>query len=131
MIKHLDETQKIGTVGLVRQNKAGTVTKVRLATNAPKTAPTHWHNLLFTGKLAAVARQWLKPGDTLYIRGDHTYGSYVKDGITHETTAIFVNDMNILSSPKESAEIPQDTTAEFLAEEEEFGSEIVEEQESE
>lgn len=128
MIKHLDETQKIGTVGLVRQNKTGTVTKVRLATNAPKDAPVHWHNLLFTGKLASVARQWLKPGDTVLIRGDHTYGSYVKDGITHETTAIFVDYMNMLSSPKESVEVPQDTAAEFLAEEEEFGSEVLEEE---
>ena len=115
MAKHLDETMKIGTIGLVRRNTAETVTKVRLATNTPKDSPARWHNLLFTGKLASVAWQWLRPGQTLLIRGDNTYGSYKKDGVEHETHSVFVDYMNILSDPKDRAEIPQDSTAEFLA----------------
>jgi single-strand DNA-binding protein len=65
---------------------------------------TEWHRLVFGGKLADIAAQWLKKGAQIYIEGSIKTRKYTdKDGVEKYATEIRVIEMKMLGSRPEGA----------------------------
>ncbi len=97
------------------------VTSIRIATtdrykdkNGEQQSRTDWHNVVLWGRLAEIARDYLKKGSPVYIEGRIQYRSYDdKDGIKRYRTDIVAQSLQLLGSrpgggesapPAESAE---------------------------
>ena len=64
---------------------------------------TTWHNLVFRGKLADVAQQYLRKGSHIYVQGRTKHRKYTKDGVEQSITEVVVDTLNILT-PKSSGD---------------------------
>lgn len=62
-----------------------------------KKEKTEWHRVKLFNRLAEVAGQYLKKGTKVYVEGRLQTDKYEKDGVTHYTTNIICQDMQILS----------------------------------
>ena len=66
---------------------------------------TEWHRVVFFGKLAEIAEQYLDKGSQLYIEGKlQTRKWQDKDGNDKYTTEILGNEMNMLGGRQSSGE---------------------------
>jgi single-strand DNA-binding protein len=63
---------------------------------------TEWHRVVFFGKRAESAGQYLSKGSQVYIEGKITYGSYEKEGVTRHTADIIGNDLKMLGRRDDS-----------------------------
>jgi single-strand DNA-binding protein len=64
-----------------------------------KKEATEWHRLVFFGKLADIAGQYLKKGSQIYIEGRlRTRKWQDKDGQERQTTEVVVEEMKMLGS---------------------------------
>ena len=63
---------------------------------------TSWHRFTAFNKSAELIGQYVKKGQELYVEGELSYGSYDKDGVTHYTTDIIVNQFNFISGGKQA-----------------------------
>ena len=64
-----------------------------------KNKKTDWHRLVFRGKLAEIAAEYVRKGQQLYIEGRVSYDKFTgKDGVEKYTTDIFVSEMEMLGS---------------------------------
>ena len=64
---------------------------------------TEWHRLVFFGRLAEIAQEYLRKGSQVYVEGELRYDKYTdKDGIERYTTDIVVNEMQMLGGRAES-----------------------------
>lgn len=100
----------VGTLGKnpeTRYTPSGSaVTNINIATNeqwtdkqsGQKQENTEWHNIVFFGRLAEIAGEYLAKGSQVYIEGKLKTDSYEKDGITRYSTKIVANEMQILGS---------------------------------
>lgn len=70
-------------------------------TSGERQEATSWHRCVAFGKLAEVISEYLKKGSKGYFGGKLKYGSYEKDGVTHYTTDIQVNEMVMLDGKPE------------------------------
>ena len=59
---------------------------------------TQWHRVVFFGKLAEIAGEYLRKGSKVAVAGMIRYGKYEKDGVTHYTTDIACDQMKMLDS---------------------------------
>lgn len=59
---------------------------------------TEWVNVVFFGKLAEIAGQYLKKGSKVYIEGKLKTEKYQKDGQDRYITKVIANSMQMLSS---------------------------------
>lgn len=57
---------------------------------------TEWHNVVFFGKLAEIAGEYLKKGAQVYVEGSLRTEKYEKDGQTRYTTKIIAGGMQML-----------------------------------
>ena len=58
---------------------------------------TEWHNLVFWGRLAEIAGQYLKKGGQVYVEGKTTTRKWQdKEGKDRYTTEIIVHDLQML-----------------------------------
>lgn len=89
------------------------VTSVSLATSrkwkdkesGEQKEETTWHNLVFIGRLAEVAAQYLKKGSQVYVEGRISVRKWQdRDGRDRYTTEIVVNDMQMLGGRQAPAE---------------------------
>ncbi|MBR4876430.1 MAG: single-stranded DNA-binding protein, partial [Rhodocyclaceae bacterium] len=65
---------------------------------------TEWHNLVFNGRLAEIAAQYLRKGSPVYIEGRlHTRKWQDKNGQDRYTTEIRVDEMKMLGSRADGA----------------------------
>lgn len=71
---------------------------------------TEWVNVVFFGKLAEIAGQYLKKGSSVYVEGKLKTEKYTdKNGIEKYSTKVVANSMQMLggkpqdSSPKQAA----------------------------
>jgi single-strand DNA-binding protein len=72
-----------------------------------KQEKTEWHNLVFYRRLAEIAGEYLKKGGLIYVEGKLQTRKWEKEGVTHYSTEIIVNEMRMLSGrPTESADKP-------------------------
>lgn len=64
----------------------------------PKEA-TEWHRLVFNGRLAEIAAQYLRKGSQIYVEGQIRTRKYTdKDGVEKYATDIRVDQMQMLGS---------------------------------
>ena len=66
---------------------------------------TEWHRVVFFGKLAEIAGQYLKKGSKVYIEGRLQTREWEKDGIKRYTTEVVVDiggQMQMLDSREDS-----------------------------
>lgn len=64
-----------------------------------KNKKTDWHRLVFRGKLAEIAAEYVRKGQQLYIEGRVSYDKFTgKDGVEKYTTDIFVSEMEMLGN---------------------------------
>lgn len=59
---------------------------------------TEWHRVVFFGRLAEIAGEYLRKGMQVYIEGSLRTSSYEKEGQTHYSTDIIANEMQMLGS---------------------------------
>mgnify|MGYP001555286873 CR=1 FL=1 len=87
------------------------VTNISLATSeswqdkttGQKQERTEWHKVVFFGKLAEIAGQYLRKGSQVYIDGElRTRKWQGQDGRDNYTTEIVANDMQMLGSRGEN-----------------------------
>jgi single-strand DNA-binding protein len=73
---------------------------------------TDWHNVVCWGRLAEIARDYLKKGNPVYIEGRIQYRSYDdKEGIKRYRTDIVATGMQLLGSrPSGGESVPADQT---------------------
>ena len=72
------------------------------ATNEPK-EKTEWHRVVFFGRVAEVAEQYLRKGSQIYIEGRlQTRKWQDRDGNDRYTTEIVGNDMQMLGGGRKS-----------------------------
>ena len=59
---------------------------------------TEWHRVVFNGKLADVAGQYLRKGSQVYVEGSLKTRSWEKDGVKQYATEIRADQMQMLGS---------------------------------
>ena len=63
---------------------------------------TEWHRLVFFGKLAEIAGQYLKKGSQVYVEGSIKYDKYTgQDGVEKYTTDIVASELQMLGDKRE------------------------------
>ena len=90
------------------------VTNISIATSeswkdkqtGEKKEATEWHNIVFFGKVAEIAAEYLKKGSKVYVEGKLKTDKYDKEGVTHYSTKIIANQMQMLGGT-ESQKEPQ------------------------
>ena len=97
----------------------GAVTTVSIATtdswkdktSGEKKEVTEWHRVVFFGKLAEIASQYLKKGRPVYVEGKlRTRKWQDKDGQDRYTTEILADSMQMLGSRGEESGAPAPRT---------------------
>lgn len=108
MARGVNKAILIGNLGKdpeTRQAGEKTVTNCSIATSeswkdkatGEQKERTEWHNLVFWGKLADIAAQYLKKGSQVYIEGKITTRKWQdKEGHDRYTTEIVVHDLQML-----------------------------------
>jgi len=77
-------------------------------TSGEKQERTEWHRVVFFGRLAEIAGEYLKKGAQIYVEGRlQTRKWQDKDGHDRYTTEIVANDMQMLGS-RGGAGVPSD-----------------------
>lgn len=61
---------------------------------------TEWHNIVLQGRLAEVARDYVKKGDKVYVEGKLRYRQYESNGEKKYITEIYCSVMEMLSVKK-------------------------------
>jgi single-strand DNA-binding protein len=64
-------------------------------TGEPKEA-TEWHRVVFDGKLAEIAGEYLQKGSPVYVEGSIRTRKWEKDGQTHYSTEIRAERLQLL-----------------------------------
>ena len=72
---------------------------------------TEWHNIVMWRGLADIAERFLKKGNQIYLEGKLKTRSYEQDGIKKYITEIFVDNMTMLGSRRDSSEVPPEIAA--------------------
>jgi single-strand DNA-binding protein len=116
----------IGNLGAdpeVRSTSSGdAVANIRLATaftwkdkNGEKQERTEWHRVVFFGKTAEIAGEYLKKGSLVYIEGHlQTRKWQDKDGQDRYTTEIIADRLHMLRSGKDEPAIASAIVVEEL-----------------
>jgi single-strand DNA-binding protein len=80
------------------------ICKFSIATSKKKkdgTEVTSFHRCTAFQKQAELINQYVTKGQQLYVDGELSYGQYDKDGVTHYTTDIIVNQFTFIGSKKQ------------------------------
>ena len=112
MARGVNKVILIGNLGAdpeVRYSASGSaITNARLATSdqwkdkqtGEQQERTEWHRVVFFGRLAEIAGEYLKKGSKVFVEGRlQTRKWQGQDGQDRYTTEIVVNDMQMLDGP--------------------------------
>jgi single-strand DNA-binding protein len=105
----------IGNVGqdvTTRDVSNGIVANISLATSEKRNGEekTEWHRLVFFGKLADLAKQYLTKGSKVYVEGKISYRKYTnKDGVEVNSTEIIVDQMRFMGGGKSDDSRPSNS----------------------
>jgi len=72
---------------------------------------TEWHNIVMWRGLADIAERFLRKGNQIYLEGKLKTRSYERDGVKKYITEIFVDNMTMLGSRRDSSEVPPEIAA--------------------
>ena len=109
MARGINKVILVGNLGNdpeVKYTQGGmAITRVSLATTSKRkdrdgnqVEETQWHRVVFFGKLAEIAGEYLRKGSKIAVAGMIRYGKYDKDGVTHYTTDIACDQMKMLDA---------------------------------
>jgi single-strand DNA-binding protein len=105
LIGHIGKDPEVKTIGTDNTK----VANFSLATsenytnrNGDKVEHTEWHSIVAWKKLAEVVEKYCRKGTQLYIEGKLKTRKYEKDNITHYTTDIWVETLQMLGQKKQS-----------------------------
>lgn len=109
-------TGNLGNEVDTKYTQGGTaIAKISLATTSKRKdkdgnvkEETSWHRVVFFGRLAEVAAEYLRKGSKIQINGTLRYGEYTDgEGIKRYSTDIIADHMLMLSAKQESGERQQ------------------------
>ena len=90
------------------------VTNISVATNETykdkagvKQDRVEFHRIVFFGKLAEIAGEYLKKGSKVFVEGSLRTRQWEKDGQKHYTTEIVAKEMQLLDRKEGGADKPQ------------------------
>jgi single-strand DNA-binding protein len=93
------ETRYLPSGDAVCNIRIATTDRVRDKTSGEYRENTEWHRIVFFGKLAETAGQYLKKGRQVYVEGRIRTSKWQdKEGNERYTTEIVANDMRMLGS---------------------------------
>lgn len=116
MSRSLNMVQLIGNLGAdpdVRYTTAGAaITNIRVATTeswkdkqtGEKQERTEWSSVVFFGKLAEIAGEYLKKGQTVYLKGKLRTEEYEKDGVKKFSTKVYADEMLMLGGNRDGGD---------------------------
>lgn len=120
MARGVNKVILIGNCGADPEPRAtaagGQVTNVRLATSeswkdkntGQMQERTEWHRVVFFGRLAEIAAEYLRKGSKVYVEGSiRTRKWQDKEGRDQYTTEIVASEMQMLDGKRESEVAPQ------------------------
>ena len=109
MARGINKVIIVGTLGAdpeTRYTASGSaITSIRLATNeswtdkqtGQKQERTDWHSVVFFGRLAEIAAEYLRKGKQVYIEGQLRTEEYTdKEGVKRWATKIYAREMQML-----------------------------------
>lgn len=67
-----------------------------------KQSKTSWHRIAMFGRTAEVGAEYLRKGDQCCIEGHLDYSKYEKDGVTHYSTQIICDRLELLGGKRDS-----------------------------
>lgn len=115
----------LGRVGKIDTKTAGNgtvITNISMVTSkkyikdGEKQEKVTWHNVTLFNKLAEIAQKYVAIGDKLYVQGEMANQKYTTaDGQERTKYFLIGNDMQLLSSPKETKVAPQAAAAQAPA----------------
>ncbi len=92
-----DPSTKYTQGGMAITRASLATTSVRKDKDGNQKEETQWHRVVFFGKLAEIAGEYLKKGSQVYIEGEIRYDKYTdKEGIEKYSTDIIANEMQML-----------------------------------
>lgn len=115
MARGINKVILVGNLGNdpdTKYTQAGmAITRVSLATTSMRknregenTERTEWHRVVFFGKLAEIAGEYLRKGSQVYVEGELRYDKYTgQDGVEKYTTDIVGNEMQMLGGRSEGS----------------------------
>lgn len=113
MAKGVNKVILVGSLGNdpdVKYTQGGSrITRISLATSSQwkdkqgnKQEKTEWHRVVFFGKLAEIAGEYLRKGSSVYVEGSLKYDKYTgQDGVEKYSTDIVANEMQMLGGKQE------------------------------
>ncbi len=109
MARGINKVILVGNLGAAPEsrstNNGSTVCNIRIATSeswrdkqtGENQERTEWHNVVFFGRLAEIASQYLRKGSQVYVEGSlRTRKWQGQDGQDRYTTEIVANEMQML-----------------------------------
>jgi len=107
------ETRYLPSGDAVCNIRMATTDRVRDKASGDYKENTEWHRIVFFGKLAETAGQYLKKGRQVYVEGRIRTNKWQdKDGNERYTTEIVANDMKMLGS-REGMGSPSSSEGEY------------------
>ncbi len=77
-------------------------TSVRKDKDGNQQERTEWHRVVFFGKLAEIAGEYLRKGSSVYVEGAIKYDKYTgQDGVEKYSTDIVADEMQMLGGKQE------------------------------
>jgi single-strand DNA-binding protein len=76
-----------------------------------KVEKTEWVNIVAWRKLAEICGEYLKKGNKVFVAGKFTTEKWDKDGVTHYTTKVVINEMLMLSGMPNQGQGSQNQSA--------------------
>jgi len=115
MARGINKVIIVGNIGQEPETRTfpdgGSITNISVATSeswkdkqtGQQQDRTEWHRVVFRGKLAEIAAQYLKKGSKVYVEGSLRTRKWTdKQGVEKYTTEIVSNEMQMLDSKGES-----------------------------
>ncbi len=116
MARGINKVILVGNLGAAPEsrstNNGSTVCNIRIATSeswrdkqtGENQERTEWHNVVFFGRLAEIASQYLRKGSQVYVEGSlRTRKWQGQDGQDRYTTEIVANEMQMLGGRGEGS----------------------------
>ena len=119
MARGVNKVILVGTLGKDPETRympsGSAVTNLRIATNeqwkdkqtGERREATEWHRVVFSGKLAEIAAQYLRKGALVYVEGGIRTRKYTdKDGVEKYATDIRADRMQMLGGKPDGSAAP-------------------------
>lgn len=93
-----DPEYRVAASGNAVTNIAIAITEKYKDKDGVQKETTEWVNVVFFGKLADIAKQYLNKGSQVYVEGKLKTEKYEKDGVTRYSTKVVAEKMQMLGS---------------------------------